>query len=264
MYLLTKAVWGVVRLGLLAGAIMFAAVGVGQESQPASASHTQVLLSYSNVSPIFAPTIVVTPDGLPRDVYAWAVNVDNATGASAYHLEIGFDSSVFTATSIEAPLPLWLGSGARSASCPSPTIETDRAYIDCVTVGQVPPYGVTGTGLIGKLTIQPGSVAGFSALDLTGTTLVNTPLNPDDIALIPVTLLSSNVVYIECADVNGDGIVDLLNDILGIIQRYQWTPQNHPNDWDPVYDINNDGVIDLLNDILGAVMQYQLPCTQTP
>ena len=262
MNVLTKAVWPVVRLGLLAGAIVFAAVGVGQESQPASASHTQVFLSYSNVSPIRASTIIVNPDGQPRDIYAWAVNVDNATGVSGYHLEIGFDSSVFTATSIEVPRPMWLGSGSRSPGCPSPTVATNRAYIDCVTVGGVPPFGVTGTGLIGKLTIQPGSVAGFSPLDLTGTFLIDTPIDPDDLAEIPVTLLSAQVVYIECADVNGDGIVDLLNDILGIIQRYQWTPA-HP-DWDPAYDINNDGVIDLLNDILGAVMQYQLPCTQTP
>ena len=264
MNVLTKAGWDVVRLGLLAGAIVFAGVGIGQESQPASASHTQVLLSYSNVSPIHASTIVVSPDGIARDVYAWVVNVDNATGVSSYHLEIGFDSSVFTATSIETPLPLWLGTSGRSPSCPSPTIATNRAYIDCVTIGQVPPYGATGTGIIGRLTIQPGPGPESSPLDLTGTSLGDTPIDPDDFTTIPVTLLSSVVVYIDCADVNGDGIVDLLNDILGIIQRYQWTPENHPDDWDPAYDINNDGVIDLLNDILGAVMQYQLPCTQTP
>ena len=262
MNVLTKAVGRIVRLGVLTGVIVAVGVGIGHESQPASAAHTQVFLSYSSVAPIYAPTIVVNPDGLPRDLYAWVVNVDNSTGVSAYHLEIGFDSSAFTVTSFEVPVPIWLGTSGRSASCPSPTIATNRVYVDCITPGQVPPYGATGTGKIGKLTIQPGSVPVNSPLDLSVTSLIDTPLNPDNLGPIPVTILSSTVVYVGCADVNGDGIVDLLNDILGIILHYQTTP-THP-DWDPAYDINNDGVVDLLNDILGAVIQYQLPCTQTP
>ena len=316
--MLTKAVWSVVRLGLLAGAIVFAGVGMGQESHPASASHTEVLLSYSNISPIRASTIVVNPDGLPRELYVWAVNVDNATGVSAYHLEIGFDSSLLTAaggtkqvdiidgqvdvdqsgtvdadddlanallltvTGMAPDPPMWLGTSERvlvglgpgqpgQASCAGQGIEAGVAYLDCNTTippsepDELPPdlMGALGTGLLGKLTILPGSVSQVSSLDLTETYLNDTPPPPEFLlSEIPVTLLSSAVVYLGCADVNGDGIVDLLNDILGIIQRYQWTPA-HP-DWDPAYDINHDGVIDLLNDILGAVMQYQLPCTQTP
>ena len=66
MNVMTNAVRGVVKLGLLAGAIVFAAVGVGQESQPAGAAHTQILLSYSNISPIHASAIVVNPGGVSR------------------------------------------------------------------------------------------------------------------------------------------------------------------------------------------------------
>ncbi len=394
MNVLTKAGWDVVRLGLLAGAIVFAGVGIGQESPPATASHTQVFLSYSNISPIYASTIVVNPDGLPRELYVWAVNVDNDTGVSSYHQEIGFDSSLLTAaggtkqvdiidgqvdvdrsgtvddaddffnvllklaaggtnrvsifdgkvdvdlsgtvdaaddlagvllhlaaggtpnqvdiidgqvdvdqssavdaaddlanallltiTGMAPDPPMWLGTSERvlvglgpgqpgQASCAGQGIEAGVAYLDCNTTippmedpGELPPdlTGALGTGLLGKLTILPGSVSQTSSLDLTETYLNDTPPPPEFLlSEIPVTLLSSVVVYLDCADVNGDGIVDLLNDILGIIQRYQWTPENHPDDWVPAYDINNDDVIDLLNDILGAIMQYQLPCTQTP
>ena len=95
--------------------------------------------------------------------------------------------------------------------------------------------------------------------------MADTPPPPDfDLSPIPVTLLSYYVVYLHCADVNGDGLVDLVNDILGIIDHWQWTPANHPDDWDPAYDINNDGIVDLVNDILGAIDQFQLICWQTP
>ena len=372
MSVLTKAVWSVVRLGLLAGAIVFAGVGIGQESQPASASHTKVLFSYSNIWPSQTQLFVVNPDGLPREIYVWAVNVDNATGVSSYHLEIGFDGSAFTVaggtdqvdiidgrvdvdesgavdeddglfnlllpllaggtdqvdiidgkvdvdesgtvdaaddlagvllrrdgigvpsagspktveiidgkvdvdesgavdaaddlanalllTAFEAPpSPMWLGPGwpERSASCPSPTIETNRVYMDCVTPGSVPPYGATGTGLIGKLIIQPLSCQLESCLDspldLTGTFLGDTPDDPDDLATIPVTLLSSYVVYRGCADVNGDGLIDLVNDILGVIDHWQVPPEIPdgsggwiPNpDWDPAYDINDDELVEI-------------------
>ncbi len=133
--------------------------------------------------------------------------------------------------------------------------------MDCTTIGQVPPFGATGTGLLAKLQIYPGLVSQTTPLDLTGTFFLDTP--PDlELSLIPVTLLPTDVVFLGCADVNGDGIVDLLSDILGVIQRYQWTPENHPDDWDWVYDLNDDGLVDLLNDILGTILQYQLPCWQ--
>ena len=284
MNVLTEAVWSVVRLGLLAGVIVFASVGVGQESQPASASHTQVIMSYSDVFPLQTPLVVINPepaeceglsDPLPnwcevtRDIYIWAVNVDNDTGVSNYHLEIGFDGSNFTAASFEAPLPLWLDNSGRFGTC-VPAVETNRVFMDCVTPGGVPPYGATGTGLIGKLTIQPGSGPDGGLLDLTGTFLADTP---DDFesAPIPLTLLSSFVVYRGCADINDDGLVDLINDILGIIGHFQWTPTypegpgGGPNPfWDPAYDLNNDGIVDLINDILGAIDQFQLICWQPP
>ncbi len=68
-------------------------------------------------------------------------------------------------------------------------------------------------------------------------------------------------------DINQDGVIDLLNDILGVIQHYE-TSGNQLPPYDVVYDRGPsagpnawnmtapDGVIDLLNDILGVILQY--------
>lgn len=67
-----------------------------------------------------------------------------------------------------------------------------------------------------------------------------------------------------CPDVAGpnwpDHVVDLLNDILGVIQHYP----GGTFPYDPQFDINGDGVIDLLNDILGVISHYQQTCAPKP
>jgi len=77
--------------------------------------------------------------------------------------------------------------------------------------------------------------------------------------------MSSTIVFLGCADnsppPNGDGIVDLPNDILGVILRFQMSSAD-PS-WDPAFDLNNDGIIDLPNDILGTILQFLLPCNQS-
>ena len=71
-------------------------------------------------------------------------------------------------------------------------------------------------------------------------------------------------------DTNGDQVIDLLNDILGVILHYSPTgappyditfdrgPTAGPNAWNMTAP---DGVIDLLNDILGVIQQYNHDCT---
>lgn len=67
-----------------------------------------------------------------------------------------------------------------------------------------------------------------------------------------------------------DQVIDLSNDILGVIQHYSPLgteptydanfdrgPQDGPNPWDMT---EPDGVIDLTNDILGVIQQYQHNC----
>ena len=57
-----------------------------------------------------------------------------------------------------------------------------------------------------------------------------------------------------CYDVSGDGLVDLPNDILGVILRFnaKWGD----DDYALLYDVTGGGVIDLPNDILGTILAF--------
>ena len=57
-----------------------------------------------------------------------------------------------------------------------------------------------------------------------------------------------------CYDVNGDGLVDLPNDILGVIQKFnaRWGDDNYSL----LYDVSGGGVIDLPNDVLGVILAF--------
>ncbi len=56
-----------------------------------------------------------------------------------------------------------------------------------------------------------------------------------------------------------DYVVDLLNDILGVIQHYQPAAGGEPP-YDPQFDVNGDGVIDLFVDVLGSLQHYLQEC----
>ena len=65
-------------------------------------------------------------------------------------------------------------------------------------------------------------------------------------------------------DTNGDGVIDLPNDVLGVITAfrsyeavYDRGPSAGPNPWNMTAP---DGVVDLPNDILGVIQQYQHNC----
>jgi len=65
--------------------------------------------------------------------------------------------------------------------------------------------------------------------------------------------------------VTGDGTVDLLNDILSVIQRFDTTYGGPPNaggyEYALLYDVNGGGEIDLLGDILGTVQSFGQTCS---
>jgi hypothetical protein len=243
------------------GAVIAAGVALGHESQPASASHTEIYFSYSSFQPAQPTnTVIVNPNGLPRDIYVWVKNVHDPSGASAFWLHTKFGASYVSVLNFIG-YTTWLDDGGRSASCQPADIDDDSATMQCITVGQVPPYGAQGGGIMGRVrwlpkpTMQPSSPADFG-----DSYLINTPPDPDDWQYIPVSIPALTILYLQCADFNGDDVIDLANDILGVIQHYNTTPAS-PN-WDPVYDLDDNNIIDLANDILGTILQYQLPCQQ--
>lgn len=268
------------RVVVLVIAIVVAAIGIGQDAAPVKGGQgAQIFLSYSNSEPIWAPTLVLYPAGTSLNVYVWVVGVDDPSGVSAYSLDVNFDGSDFTMTSFIGDAT-WLNSSGRSGACaPAATIEpppperANHAYLSCNTIGQAPPFGATGNGLLAKMVLRPADALGnpttidFSSTADGGTRLLNTPADPDDCfpiqptCFIPVTWLNSTVIIVMCADNSGDGVVDLSNDILGVILRYQMSSTDP--EWNPGYDLNKDGIIDLSNDILGTILQYGTECLQT-
>ena len=277
MNVLIRYSLGLGRAAVLISAVIVAMIGLGQDTGPVKGAPTaEIIMSYSNVIPIRASTIILNPAGNSRDIYIWAKGVEDPSGVAAYNLELYFDDTRFTMTSFRGN-PTWLSSSGRSGACAPPgIIEPSHAYLACVTIGAAPPFGATGDGLLAKLVISPlDELAGASVLDLSasengGTYLLNTPANPNDCfpiqpsCYVPVTLLNSVVIFIRCADNSppgGDGIIDLPNDILGVIQHYQ-VRESDP-EWDQAFDLDYNGTIDLANDILGTILQYQNRCWQT-
>lgn len=281
MNVLIRYSLGFGRAAVLVSAVVLATMGAGQEAAPVKGGPTaKIIMSYSNVVPSPAATIILNPGGADRDVYLWAVGVDDPSGVSAYNLELYFEGAFFRMISFEGD-PAWLSSAGRSGACappaiiePAPPAPGEHAFLSCITIGQAPPFGPTGDGLLAKMVLHPfDELSPPSALDLFaaengGTFFLNTPANPDDCfpirpeCFVPVTLVNTTVIFLTCGDNNGDGVIDLTNDILGVILRYQMT-DSHP-EWDPAFDLDANGVIDLSNDILGTILQYQLPCLQNP
>ncbi len=278
MKVLIGSMLTLMKVGALAAAVVVATLGFSQGPSAESASNTKIILSYSSAAPMPVGAIIMNPDGVPRDIYVWAVDVKEPTGVSGFNIAVQYDESYVTATPGSGDIDgigdnTWLGSTNRQGACiPDPSPQPGKIIGMCSTLQTPPPLGPTGTGLIGHMVLWPGSEMApasqltfvTAATGVQGTFLLDTPINPDDFQRIPLDLVSSTVVFLGCADnsppPNGDGVVDLPNDILGVILRFQMT-ESHP-DWDPLFDINIDGIIDLPNDVLGTILQFQLPCEQ--
>ena len=68
-----------------------------------------------------------------------------------------------------------------------------------------------------------------------------------------------------CHDVNGDGTVDLFNDILGVVNRYGTAYGGAPNaagfEYALLYDVDGGGGIDLFGDILSVIGAFGQTCS---
>ena len=277
MRIFIRSTLTLMKIGVLATAVLVATLGLTRQPSAESASNTEIIFSYSNSAPIPAQAIILTPDGFQRDIYIWATGVKESTGVSGFNIAIAYDEHIFLVSAASADIDgigdkTWLESSNRGGACiPDLFPEPGQIIGLCSTLQPPPPLGPTGDGLIGHLVLTPGSESASSpvtfvpfAVGVQGTFLPDTPLDPDDIQPIPLTLKSATVNFMGCADnsppPNGDGVVDLPNDILGVILRFGMLSTDP--DWSTLFDLNDDGVIDLPNDILGTILQFQLPCTQ--
>ena len=80
MKVLIGSMLTLMKVGALAAAVVVATLGFSQGPSAESASNTKIILSYSASAPMPAGAIIMNPDGFPRDVYVWAVDVKEPTG----------------------------------------------------------------------------------------------------------------------------------------------------------------------------------------
>lgn len=266
---------------LLASAVLAGAAFVGHGTDPAYASHTEILFSKSNTSPTMVASLLFVVGGPSQTVYVWAKNVDDAQGAAAFDVKFTYNHSVATITALTVQ-SAWLTSTLRQGlACPAPWWALGAPYVRAIPddpsglwEGQVscgtldpPPTGPAGPscynshcdGLLAIITIAPGAL-GTTHLDLTwGSRLVDTGTSPPvvDPALIPATRQSLNLSVVRCSDFDGDTAVTI-DDISAIALRFL-TAVGSPG-WNPIYDLDNDLSI-TIDDISASAMQFLQVCT---
>lgn len=272
MKALTGGIRRLAKVGLLASVVAIAALAPSQDGRPASASHTEILFSSSNTSPIAESSIVLPLDATePTEIYVWAKGVDDPTGAAAFELDFEFDSSMVSMTSLSGEMG-WLGSTGRSGGCPSeigprdanPHLEPGEAFVNCFTFMPPPPYGPGCSsnpprcdGLLATVAVQaaPEAVTGTIVLDFVeGTVIVGTPPDPGDIwdSVIPTTLHPVSLLLAPCADFDGDGTIRI-SDVLYVILNYRSS--------DPDADLDGNGMV-LITDVLIVIAEYRLDCVR--
>ena len=109
------------RIGVLAVAVIAAAVSFGGETKPVSASHTKIFFSHSNSVPVPASTIVLQP-GASQEFYIWAAGIDDPTGVSGFQVEVTINDLLVRVDSFEATGETWLGVAVSWTRRPSTTL----------------------------------------------------------------------------------------------------------------------------------------------
>ena len=249
----------VVKLSLVAQAVLAVTLALGQDSRRVAATHSEVHLATSAASSQHVGTIFL-PQGATKTLYVRAKDVTHDTsGVAAFDVDLKYDPNVLSVTTIQAATS-WLGSTSRPVSCKAPIIEPVlgdatglwHASASCFTTGSVPPWGALGGGLLATVTLVGGTQPGNTILT-NESVLFNTTVQMTE---IPVTLRSSVVVVARCGDVNVDGVVTG-GDIAGVVLAFGRL-SGQPG-WDPVFDLNDDSAI-TGGDIALVVVQFGSFC----
>lgn len=254
--------------------------GLASDTHPTEAVTSKIVVTRSATSPNTAETSIVMPkNGSEIDLYVWAVNINNATGASAFDVRIKFDPALGDVTFLEWYGPgwpsnypcqpantntCWIGSSGRSPSClgavgPTAIIPDGEAYASCSSFLPPPPYGATGTGKLAHFRFKPGPSIMNGVLDLTDSFLVDTP--PNIVDYREITPIEKPYVYVtlsKCPDFDQNGDIDLFNDIFGVAFRFGQITGD-PG-WDSKYDLDDNGNIDLFFDIFNTALQFGGHC----
>jgi len=251
--------------------VIAALLAVGRDRAPTHAVNPEILPSLSASSPTWSSGSILLVKGghlsafntpcVPGDsdatticVRVWAKDVNNSTGASAFQVRYTYPDSMIT-VSAAGPSTTWLSSTGRSAACPGGSFTPGDGIYECTTLSAPPPFGATGSGILGTIAIESRDVIGpvtvnFSTDDQTY--LVDTPPDPSNQARIPATVRSLNLYIAPCADLVGNNGKVTIADILYVVSKYHTS--------DPAADLNGSGTV-LVDDILISVGEFNALCT---
>jgi hypothetical protein len=271
MKLVRVFAWRSPKFWLAAALVLAALLAVGRDRAPSHAVNPEILPSLSASAPNY-PTgsilmvqggqpAVNTPcvpgDNDPRTICVriWAKDVNNSTGASAFQVRYTYPESMLT-VSAAGSSSTWIQSTGRSAACPEGSFVPGDGTFECTTLSAPPPFGATGSGILGTIAIESRNVIGPAVVSLSTdnqTFLVDTPADIDDATQIPATVRSLNIYIAPCANfVGGDNKVTV-GDIIFVVTKY--------GTHDPDADLSGDGTV-LVNDILIAVGEFGVECTR--
>jgi hypothetical protein len=260
---------------VLATALAVAAWALADDARPIEANHTKIIVSKSPTNPTEETLLVAPRNGDPIDLYVWAVNVHNSTGASAFDVRFSHDPALGDITFLEwygsgfyscSPAntnTCWIGSSGRSPSClgaigPTAILDDGEAYASCSSFQPPPPYGAVGTGKLAHIQFTPSQSVMSGAIDMSASFLVDTPFDIEDYQTIPATTPYLYVTLTKCADFDLNGDIDLFNDILGVAMRFG---QNVGDPgWESKYVLDDSGNIDLFFDIINTALQFGGHC----
>jgi len=268
----------IARLALMAGLVAMAAIAVvAQDSHPARAVNTRIVISASPLGPSPEVSMLLfLPGDAPVQLYVWAADVTDPHGVGDYGVEFRYQPWLTGIQDFTIPSSNWIASTGRSATCvPNPpAILPDwqpgigRAYFGCSTIGGAPPDGPQGNGYLSSFKVYPGAstpqnpiinvttMTNLSYLQNPGLTAGNIP--PAD---IPATKQDITVTLTRCADFTGtngpDGTINIF-DILYEATKFGLNTSS-PS-WNPVYDMDANGYVTIF-DILIVGREFGRNCT---
>jgi hypothetical protein len=120
------------------------------------------------------------------------LSVVNASNLGAFQATVTYDPAILTFVSSTSGS--FLGATGRPVLCPEQPPTNGQLPVVCVTLGAVPPPGVTGDGDLILLTFQ-GTGAGTTAIALSGVTFTD----PNGSTIAPAPLTIDGTVTVDAA-----------------------------------------------------------------
>ena len=232
----------------------------------------QTKISLTNKDYPTTNLIIGYPNGNEVTALIKVSDVTDTDGLAGFAFKIGFDKTTVSvvdnnndgiADQDKVQIGSFLTSSGKQSACSDAFLDKDLTNpnkiwltYSCVTLG-LTPSAPTGSGNLATVKFKPGpNSPSETILTLAETELVD---NTQSANLIAHTTQNITLAVMRCANFDGVGVVDLFNDILGELGRWNMTSSNPL--WDPKYYLDNNGNIDLFNDIIGTILQWNMECT---